>query len=227
MKRSNLLLLILTVIMLGGLVITDHLLTVQYHKTALDDPYKNFEQVAVQPFKVLKISGGNGYVVKITQDKKYGIRLRSSRKSFFSMKASRDTLKIGFSVANQNYQKPEDGTIGLIIGAPMLELLVLSGTNNELGPFQQYTLAVIQDKNTVTRLNRINAHHLNLRGTGISYFDFQLSNVVKHLSLELKNNAVASFHQIGFEQFSPVLQDSSSIIVNRQALEMLQAAVHK
>lgn len=224
MKRSNLLLIILSFIFLSGIYITDRVLAVQYLKINLGDPFKNYHYQAVQPFKALRITGGNGYAIHIQQGKNYNIRVMKTRKSFFSMKTSGDTLTVTFTVANQN-QKPETCPVGVIITVPKITFLQLSGTNNEIGPFLQDSLIVWQETNTVTRLKDLSLGYLNLQGSGISYFDFLRENRIEHVAVKLQNRAAANFNQISVEQFSPVLKDTSAIVLYSQSLEMLRSAV--
>ncbi|MEO6001023.1 MAG: hypothetical protein ABIN89_29510 [Chitinophagaceae bacterium] len=225
MKQSNILLILLSLILLRGIYITDRLLARQYLKVNLDDPYKNFDSVAVQPFKALRITGGNGYAIRIMQGNNFTARVMHSRKSFYSMNALTDTLAIGFAVANQDYQRPEKCTVGLIITLPRLDFLQLSGTNNEVGQFHQDTLIIQQDKNTVTRLKDLQVDCLNLQGSGLSYFDFIQNNNVGNLIAHLQNNASMDFHQVNFKQFNPVLRDTAAIVLYRQSLEMARVGV--
>ncbi len=220
MKRSNLLLLLLTVIYLSGIFITDHLLALQYVKINLSDPYKNFQTIAVLPFKALKITGGNGYAIRIKQGD-YNIRLMNSRKDFFKMKTLNDTLSVIFNVANQNYQNPQESIVGLIISVPSINYVELSGTNNEVGPLQQDSLIIHQDTNTVTRLTDLRLNYLSLHGTATSYFDFKAKNNALHLNVNIKNNAVINFHQVSFKQFTPHVGDSAAIVIYRESLENL------
>ena len=222
MKQSNILLVVLSINLLAGIYITDRLLAQQYLKINLDDPYKNFDFQAVQPFKALRITGGNGYAIRIMQGKNFSVRVMHSRKSFFSMNASNDTLAIGFTVANQQYQRPEQSTVGLIITVPHLTFIQLSGTNNEINEFYEDTITIQQDKNTVTRLKDLQVDCLTLQGSGISYFDFLQKNKVGNLTVHLQNTASTNFHQVSFQQFKPVLQDSAAIILYRQSLELLK-----
>ncbi len=218
MKRSNLLLLILSVVLLSGLFITDRLLVLEYAKINLSDPYKNFESIAVLPFKALKISGGNGYAVRVKQGEHFNIRLMHSRKAFFKMNLLHDTLFITFAVANQSYQKPEESTVGLIVFVPKVSYLEFSGTNNEIGPLQLDSLVVRQNENTVTRLREIQLDYLSLHGNATSYFDFQFKNQVQYLHVNIKNRAVVNLHEVSVMRCIPLLQDSAAIVVYKESL---------
>lgn len=212
---------ILAVVFLSGILVSDHLLALEYAKIDLSDPYKNFTLIPVQSFKALKISGGNGYAIRIIKDDRYTIRLMNSRKDFFSMKMIRDTLSISFTVANQNYQQAQQSTFGLIISLPAIKYLEFSGTNNEVGPLLQDSLTVHQNINSVTRLKELQLNYLSLEGTATSSFDFQLKNTAKRLDINIANKAVVDFHQCSFNTFNPELKDSAAIIFYRWSLENL------
>ncbi len=221
MKRSNLLLSVLSCILLAALFVTDHLLVLQYAAINLSDPYKNYQSIAVSPFKALKISGGNGYAIRIIQGDHYNIRLMNSRKDFFKMKMLQDTLSVTFTVANQNHQQPQETTVGLIIFLPKIAYLQFSGTNNEVGPLLQDSLTIQQNTNTVTRLKELRLNYLSLNGTATSYFDLLSNNTALHLRANMKNKAVVNFNQISFIRFTPLLQDSAAIVVYKTSLESL------
>jgi len=220
MKKSNLLLMMLSLVLLLGLFITDRLLAVNYTKIDLKDMYKNFQDIAVKPFKALNITGGNSYAIRIKQGRDYNIKVMNSRKSFFKTISSGDTLAIVFSVANQQYQKPEDCVTGVIITVPSISLLKLSGINAEIGPFSQNALTIIQNNYALARLKELNLDYLNLQGSEFSSFDCVNKNNVKQLDLTLTSNASIQMKQISFQQFNPVLKDSAAIVLYKQSFEM-------
>ena len=221
MKRSNILLLSLSAVLLSGLFLTDHLLVLQYAKVDLGDRYKNFELLALRPFKALKITGGNGYAIRVLQGDNYHIRLMNSRKEFFKMKLLNDTLSVIFSVANQNYQLPEASTVGLIITVPAIRYLQLSGTNNEIGPFRQDSMRITQDKNTLSRLKELQFKSLDIEGTGLSQFDFVSKNTVNSLHLQLRNSSFANLRDVSFQRIYPILQDSAGMVFHKGSLNNL------
>lgn len=222
MKRSSMLLLALVFVFISGLLYTDYLLAIAYTKIDLKDPFKNFQHVAVQPFKAIRISGGNGYTIRLIRGDSFTIRLLNSRKSFFKMKRSADTLSIDFGVANQTYQHPKAATVGLIITMPRIDHIQLSGTNNEVAAFIQDSLTLVQDKQTFTRVNNVNLHYLQLLGVGKSYLDFESENNVTSLDMNMKNSTITDFHQVIVGNFNPVLLDSAGIVLYGQSLNNLR-----
>jgi hypothetical protein len=222
MKKSNLFLIVLSIFLLAGLFVTDRLLVIQYKKINFKDPYKNFQSIAIKPFSKLSIRGGNGYAIRIIQGDHCEIKLMNSRKDFFKMERTGDNVMIKFTVAGQNYQRPEEATVGLIITMPALNSLQLSGTNNEIGPFLQDSLVITQDKNTYTRIKQLQVHFLKLSGMGTSYFDLLRSNDVRCLTIHMKNTSVVNFHEVRFKQFYPVLKDSAAVVFYSESLDNLR-----
>jgi hypothetical protein len=141
------------------------------------------------------------------------------------MAFSNDTLVVTFAVANQQFQKAEECTIGLIITAPHINFLQCSGTNTEVSRFHQDSLAIVQDINSVTRLKDIRVNCFQLQATGTSYFDLLKKNTARHLVVHLQNKAAIHFNDIRFEKLSPVLKDSAAIVLSGTALGELWHAV--
>jgi len=224
MKKSNLMLLMLSVVLISGLMATDYLLAVSYSKIDLKDLYKNFTNVAVKPFKKISIKGGNSYAVRIEQGNAFGIKLMNTRASFFKMATAGDTLVINFNVANQHYQKPEDCTVGLIITAPSLSLLNLSGINAEINTFQQDSLCVIQNGYTNTRLRNIAVKHLALTGSNVSSYDCVLNNRVNQLTLTFTDSASVQMKQIDFQQLKTTIKDKAAVVFYQQSFDLLKQA---
>jgi len=224
MKKSNFLLLILAIVLVSGLLVTDHLLAVNYAKIDLKDPYKNFSDVGVKPFRILNIKGGNSYAVRIEQGRAFGIKLLNSRASFFKMTNAEDTLSINFNVANQRYQKPEDCTVGLIITAPSLSHLNMSGINAEINTFQKDSLCVIQNEYTNTRLRNVTVNYLALTGSNVSSYDCVLNNHVNQLSLTFRDSASVQMKQMNFKQLNTTIKDNAAVVFYQQSFDMLRQA---
>lgn len=222
MKKSNLLLLILSVVLISGLLATDHLLAISYSKIDLKDPYKNFSDVAVKPFKVLNINGGNSYAVRIEQGSAFNIKVMNTRASFFKMVPAGDTLVINFNVANQRYQKPEDCTVGLIIAVPSLSFLNLSGINAEINTLQQDSLSINQNGQTTTRMKNITVNRLALSGSNVSSYDCVLNNQANELSLTISDSASIQMKQMRFQKLNTIIKDKAAVVFYQQSFDMLK-----
>ena len=221
MKPGNFYLVLLTAFLSFGILVTDMMLVSQYKKLNLKDPYRNYVFSSIAPFAHLHITGGNGYAIKVIQGDVYGIRLLKSRQSFYKLKRQGDTAIINFTVASQNYQRPEEATVGLIIVMTRVTSLQFSGTNNEVGPFKQHSLFITQDNNTTTRLKEMELYDLKLTSTNQSSYDFITKNHVSHLAVDVRNSSSVHFHAMNVEQFSPVVADSAALVMYGPALKTL------
>ena len=211
MKTGNLLSLILVTFLLAGAIACDLLLAAQYKKTDLADPYKNFETVPVRSFRKLSITGGNGYAIQLQQGEQFSLRLMKSRKSFFSLQQSEDSLALSFKVANQTYQKPGDCIVGLIITAPLLNYLKLTGANMVLTGFDSDRLFIQLDSSAQLRCSKLKIEHFFIEAARGASIDFQQLNHVDLLSLKLNNHASATLSDVVCNKFEQSVSDSASI----------------
>ena len=222
MKRSNKVLLILSIILLSGVFVTDHLLAVNYSKIDLNDPYKNFSDVPVKPFNKIRIVGGNSYVVRVRQGKEFNIKLLNSRASFFKMNQNSDTLNIRFNVSNRSPGQEFNPITGIIITAPSIAYFEFAGTNTEIETFKQDTILVKQGDNSITRLKDLQTSFLKLSGEGFSVFDCQKGNNTNLFEVDLGNRTTLLMNEISFQKFIPFLRDSAAIVVNPKSLDILK-----
>jgi hypothetical protein len=225
MKTGNLLSAILISSLFAGALACDLLLAAQYRNTDLADPYKNFETISVSQFKYISISGGNGYAIQLKAGRHFSVKLMKSRKSFFALKQSGSSLAVCFKVANQTYQRPEDCTVGLIITAPDISRLKLSGVNTVVSGFRSDSMRMELDSSAQLRCSSLNIENLFVQATRGASVDFQQLNRAGLLSLELRGHASATFHQMVYNRFAPIVSDSASIRLYGNSLEQLRAPV--
>ncbi len=227
MKRSNRLLLLLSIALVTGMFITNVMLAENYRHLNLEDPFKNFQDVAVRPFRALKISGGNGYAIRIQYGAAYGIKLMNSRKSFFFMNQQGDTVSIRFQVARQKDVSAEGRVTGLIIYCPDLHFLQSSGTCSLLGPLHADSLSIIQDSSSFTKMDGLKSRQLALNGTAGSWFHFSSDNVVEHLRVKLDGDAGVNMQSIRFSHIEQQLSGNAMMIFFAQAMTDWQQAMRE
>jgi len=115
MKTSNKILTALLLVLLATTIFADFLLKKVYLKINLNDPFKNYQPVSIQPFKYLKIRGGNGYAIEIKQAP-LNMKVMTKRKNFLAVRQNGDTLLIGFTViSSMSMRDPESLPRGIII----------------------------------------------------------------------------------------------------------------
>ena len=141
MKFTSKVLVGLLVVLIGGLLSSNIILKKEYNKIDKSDIYWNYERVLQQPFKFLKITGGNGTKIAFEQSSKYSVRMLQEWKRYHGgeIKAhvDNDTLFINFDFVPTNlYEKFwMRGITAVRIFAP--ELLCVDGFNTN---FDMYKL---------------------------------------------------------------------------------------
>jgi hypothetical protein len=100
MKLTSKVLLALAVILIGALLSSNIILKKEYDKVDKSDIYWNYEKVLQQPFKYLKITGGNGTRIAFEQSQNYSVRILQEWERYHGgeIKAyvTNDTLYINF-----------------------------------------------------------------------------------------------------------------------------------
>ncbi|MDP4284466.1 MAG: hypothetical protein Q8891_08590 [Bacteroidota bacterium] len=100
MKFTSKVLLTLLVILIGGLLSSNIIMKNEYDAIDKTDIYWNYEKILQQPFKYLKITGGNGTRIAFEQSQHYSVRILQEWKRYHGgeIKAhvTNDTLYINF-----------------------------------------------------------------------------------------------------------------------------------
>lgn len=140
MKFTSKVLLALLVVLIGGLLSSNIILKKEYDKVDKTDIYWNYEKVLQQPFKYLKITGGNGTKIAFEQSSKFSVRVLQDWKRWHNgeLKAhvNNDTLFINFDFIPANlYEKfwMKDITAVRIFSP---ELLSVEGFNTNFAMFK-------------------------------------------------------------------------------------------
>lgn len=222
MKTSNQLLLGLLAVLLTATIGIDFILKNKYGRISLSDPYKNYEVVAVHPFKYLKIKGGNAYGVEIKQAARYDLKVMVSRKSFLNTRQHGDTLLIGFSVMSSPANRdPESLPRGLIISAPFLSVITADGTNTIIHNFKTDSLMLNLSGNAIATINHLQTMKLLADCRQNASVDFHSENVVNTLALQLSGNASALLQDITYTHFNPLLTGNSRLILTARSAQKL------
>ena len=148
MKFTSKVLLALLVVLFAGLLSSNIILKKEYDKVDKSDIYWNYERVLEQPFKYLKITGGNGTKIAFEQSPKYSVRVLQEWKRWHNgeLKAhvKNDTLFINFDFIPANlYEKSwMKGITAVRIFAPQLLSVDGFNTNFEMFKLKQKSITV-------------------------------------------------------------------------------------
>jgi len=148
MTFTSKILLALLIILISGLLVSNVILKKEYDKVNKSDIYWNYETVLSQPFKYLRINGGNTSNITFEQGPNYSVRILNQWKRNFNggIRASveKDTLIIDYYIEPANpfekFWMQRSTTVRIF--AP--ELLIIDGFNTNLEMFRlkQKTLSV-------------------------------------------------------------------------------------
>ncbi|SDE18233.1 hypothetical protein [Pedobacter soli] len=220
-KKSNLVLVAFAAFFVASLFAADRELAIQYHRIDLKDPFKNFGMVPVRPYKVLNISGGNSYTIRIERGTDYTIRLMNSRKQFFRMEQHQDTLSINFTVSNQHYQLPEQCTTGLILTVAALAMIKTSGVNCELSGLEQGSLLVKQEYKAILRMNDLRISNLVIGGKDSSTATFRGGNRTDTLCITLDQGSSVDLGTLKARNILAELKGNARLVITAANLNNL------
>ncbi|MEO8860511.1 MAG: hypothetical protein ABI358_03760 [Ginsengibacter sp.] len=148
MKFTSKVLLALLVVLIGGLLSSNIILRNEYDKVDKTDIYWNYENVLQQPFKYLKISGGNGTKIAFEQSPKSSVRILQEWKRWhggeIKARVANDTLFINFDFIPTNlYEKFwMKGITAVRIFSPQLLSIDGFNTNFEMFKMKQKSMSV-------------------------------------------------------------------------------------
>jgi len=100
MKFTSKILVALAVILVGGLLSSNIILKREYNKVDKSDIYWNYHKILQQPFKYIKIIGGNGTRIAFEQSENYSVRILQEWERYHGGKLqahiTNDTLYMNF-----------------------------------------------------------------------------------------------------------------------------------
>ena len=106
MKWSNRLLILLVILLAAGLLTSNMVLKNEYNKVDKTDNYWNYGKILEQPFKYLRIEGGNNTKIIFEQSPNYSVRVlnywQRYHNKLISTFVKEDTLFIKFIYGVQN-----------------------------------------------------------------------------------------------------------------------------
>jgi hypothetical protein len=222
MKKSNRLILLVTIALLSGMLGTDVLLKKAYSKINVNDPFKNYQDLAVRSFKALVIKGGNAYAIHVRYGKAFNIKVMNSRKGFLTVNSSGDTLSLLFTVPKSSQQQAVNKLpAGVIIYCPDLSYLHCTGTAAVLSGLKSDSLKVEQQGYAITDMEDAQINKLHVYVKENSWFDFRKNNAVHSLSIRASGDAGVSMKEIVFDKFQPQLNNNGKILFYQSSMSQL------
>lgn len=213
MKTSNKLLAALVTTLLAATVFVDVLLKNAYAKIDLNDAFKNYETIAIKPFKYLITEGGNGYAIQIKQSAVIDLKVMSTRKNFLTVVQRADTLFLKFTVPN-NMSNRDQETLpqGLLLSSPKIDAIAANGTNILLTGWQADNLTLTLTGIAALKFNQANIGELTVTGSQNAMVNFNEGNNIKDLKLVFSDNAIATLRGIDYSSLSPHFTGKSQLV---------------
>ena len=190
MKFTSKVLLALLIVLIGGLLSSNIILKNEYDKVDKSDIYWNYEKVLQQPFKYLKITGGNGTRIAFEQSQSYSVRILQELERYHGGKikahVTNDTLYINFDFIPPT---PYDifyikNTTTIRIFSP--ELLSVEGFNTN---FEMYKLKQKSMNVSLTGRSSFEVESMLRSLDSITIFQRDSSEVVFEMSPDYKPDA--------------------------------------
>jgi len=220
MKASNIALSVLIIALLTSMVGVNTALEKVYSEIDLTDKLRSYTVLEFSEFKVLKISGSNGYPIDIKQSESAEIRVLRSRVSHFEHRTSGDTLIIHFSGARVSHSALPNTTTpaGLIISSDNLSALILTNTHNRISGLDQAALSLTLAGEAYTELSDNRLGMLRVQASGGSSFEFRNENMADTALLTLKHKSVGFLDGLSYHELQPVIEDSALVVLSKNAL---------
>jgi len=217
MKWSNRLLMALLILLAGGILTSNMVLKNEYVKVDKTDNYWNYSKVLEQPFKHIKIEGGNNTKIVFEQSPHYSVRILNDWQRYHSSLVTslvkNDTLFLKFIYTGKegnekNYMKY---TTLVRIFAPQLLSVDGNNTNFEMDKMRQKNIAVSMSGKSVFELESMIPDLDSL-----TIFTKDSSGVVFEMSPEYKISE--SFH---VNKIRAALKDVSFLHVGHASVDTL------
>lgn len=217
MKKSNLFLITLGLIMIAGMFSTNVILKKEYQKIDLTDPYKNYVSVASPSYSVLDISGSNGYPIEIVNKKTDDIKVLRSRLHHFKSNLKNDTLYIQFTGSNismeQSYHTKTPP--GIIIEKNVLSSIIITNIHNRISNFSNQDLKLILKGNSHMEISDFHLNTMDIDVKNNSQIEFLNINTVDSLHIKMENKSIAKLQKIDFKTIKHSLSDSITFVLSK------------
>lgn len=217
MKKGDLFLMVLCLLIITGMYATNSILKKEYHKIDLTDPYKNYVAVDSAPYSVLNISGSNGYPIEIVHKTINDIKVLRSRINHFKSRVTNDTLFIQFSGSNIPMEQRfySNTPPGIIIESHTLYSIMSTNTHNRVSGFAHQDLKLSLSGNSLLEMSNCNINTLEVDMRNHSQIEFLNTNTVDSLDLKMANQSVAKFQEVEFRAIRHHLSDSITFVLSR------------
>lgn len=226
MKLTTKILLALLLLLMSGVLLSNAILKKEYDNIDKTDMYWTYKAVLQQPFKYLKINGGNITRIAFEQSPKYSVRILQEWKHYHDGKikahVSNDTLYINFDFVSSNeYEKYwMKGITAVRIFSPQLFSVDGYNTNFEMNKLKQKSIAVNMSGKSKFEIESLypEMDSINIVQRDSTAVVFEMSPDYRKSSLENQPQGKVEFHNAaGVAVVYPNLKDdfTESMAINK------------
>ncbi len=213
----------LLLILALGMFTTNSILKKEYLKIDLTDTFKNYTSVNKETYKVLHISGSNGYPIDIIEKPEHTIKVLRSRQKHFKSDLRKDTLFVVFTGANISQKQAfmTDTPSGIIVESNTINTVIANNTNTRITGFSQRDLKLILEGNSLTKVFNCTMETLAIAAKDNSQFEFSRNNTIDSLYIEMSNNSVGAFEEVNFSALHHSLKDSVRLVLSKEVVQTM------
>lgn len=223
MKKSNLFLITLGLVIITGMYTTNIILKKEYQKIDLTNPYKNYVSVDSSSYAVLSISGSNGYPIEIVHKKTNAVKVLRSRLDHFKSILKNDTLFIQFTGSNIPMEQGNHGNTpaGIIIEKNSLSSIIITNTYNRVFGFSNQDLKLVLYGNSFTEISNCNLKILEVDMKNKSQIEFLKTNTADSLYIKMANKSIVRLKNIEFKTIKHNLRDSITVVLSKETFNRI------
>lgn len=223
MKKSNLFLMALGLVIITGMYATNVILKKEYQKIDLTNPYKNYVSVDFSSYAVLAISGSNGYPIEIVHKKINDVKVLRSRLDHFKSILKNDTLFIQFTGSNISMEQGFHGNTppGIIIQKNALSSIIISNTYNRVFGFSNQDLKLVLNGDSYMEISNCNLQVLEVDMKNKSQIEFLKTNTADSLNIKMANKSIARLNNIEFKTIKHSLRDSITVVLSKETFNRI------
>ncbi len=237
-KLSTIILTVLLTLIIAGIFASNIILKKVYDKVDKSDVYWNYNIILSQPYKYLKIDGGNITTIMFEQSKKPSVRVLNywddyKKDSSLSVHVKNDTLFLKFPNKYRNEGEKEwmQSQVLVRLFAPQLLSIDGSDTNFELQKLKQANINIRLSGNSRLEVETYlpNFDNLNVTQSDSSQVVFEMSPDLKVFPIMHFNNVSANMTgytllDVGRSYIDHVklnISDSSAVILSGKSLRAI------
>ncbi|MEM6800564.1 MAG: hypothetical protein AAF696_04120 [Bacteroidota bacterium] len=216
MKKSNRFLMVLGLFTLLMMLFTNFNLVEAYKKIDLSDPFKNYISMEAQSYRVLKLSGSNGYPIEIRQADENTCMLLRSRREHVKLRIHADTLFIDFTGASISKQQSQASPTSpaIIIQTNSIQEILATDVHCRISDVSRDEMKLSLAGHALSELKDCHLNRMQLDIVQQAHMEFLHQNSIDSLELRMANTSIAFLKNVNLDHIKQDLGDSVSVVLS-------------